>query len=211
LFEAGALSKIRSNSHVCTYLHDRLSPSDISGPLALFQSTKANKSETLALLRTINNRISEPIPQNHLEDIFETLWPRLEQELENVPKPTTESAPQRPDRELLEEILTTTRVVARDMGKQKSVTTKSNVLSASSAIRNVTKNATVAVQLLQDGMEVEGVTSVSPRLAVPAILAYVQHKSPRSSKALTTEVVVSIISRILGEADGDQEKTSATK
>ena len=86
LFEAGALSKIRSNSHVCTYLHDALMPADISAPLAIFQSTKADKPETLSLLRTINGKLSEPLSANNLEDTFEILWP-MEEELKNVPEP----------------------------------------------------------------------------------------------------------------------------
>jgi len=44
LFEAGALSKKINKSNVCTLLFN-LEPTDLSGPLASFQSTKFEKAD----------------------------------------------------------------------------------------------------------------------------------------------------------------------
>jgi hypothetical protein len=53
LFEAGALSKTIVNTHVCPVLIG-LEPSDLHGPLAQFQATRANRDEIKNLLVTIN-------------------------------------------------------------------------------------------------------------------------------------------------------------
>ena len=52
-FEAGALSKTVDREMVCTYLF-RLKPSEVTGPLAQFQHTLANKEDTLRMLATLN-------------------------------------------------------------------------------------------------------------------------------------------------------------
>ncbi len=53
LFEAGAISKLRNEARVCTYLFD-VGLSDLSGPLAMFQATEATEKSTWDLIRSIN-------------------------------------------------------------------------------------------------------------------------------------------------------------
>jgi len=109
LFEAGALSKTLRNTFVCPVLID-LKQADVTGPLAQFQSTRANKEEILRLVKTINTALGEQaLSENHLEEAFEVWWPRLEDQFKTLPPEKVTSSPQRSDRELLEEILEAVR------------------------------------------------------------------------------------------------------
>jgi hypothetical protein len=113
LFEAGALSKAIDTAYVCTLLID-LEPSDISGPLAQFQATRANRNEIRDLVRTINSALGLQGRSDHeLDEAFEVWWPKLEQHLSHLPAESSSPLPQRPDRELLEEILAAVRDQAR--------------------------------------------------------------------------------------------------
>ena len=108
LFEAGALSKLKE-SYVCTFLLDHSSPTDIEPPLGEFQHTTFQKSEVLKLVRTINGIVEacgeRSLTDGNLSAVFETFWPQLEAELKKI-KESREAEPiQRPERELLEEML----------------------------------------------------------------------------------------------------------
>jgi hypothetical protein len=105
LFEAGALSKTLQNTFVCTLLIG-LEPSDVKGPLAQFQATRAMKEDVLKLLQTLNQGLGEAaLPANHIEEAFEVWWPKLESELRLLPPDDSTTRPHRSERELLEEIL----------------------------------------------------------------------------------------------------------
>src|SRR5947207_2504536 len=56
MFEAGALSKVIVQSYVCPYLID-MNASQVSGPMAQFQSVGATKDGTLRLLQTLNRAL----------------------------------------------------------------------------------------------------------------------------------------------------------
>jgi hypothetical protein len=58
LFDAGALAKTIENTYVCPFLLG-LEPADVKGPLAQFQSTRANKTDVLKILRTLNGALGE--------------------------------------------------------------------------------------------------------------------------------------------------------
>lgn len=78
LFEAGALSKKVRDSRVCTYLLD-LAESDVGGPLAKFQHSRANKEDTASLLQSLNGMLGEQgIDGDRFRTTFELWWPRLE-------------------------------------------------------------------------------------------------------------------------------------
>lgn len=112
LFEAGALSKNTENSRVCTYLF-RLTPADVSGPLASFQATRANREDTLKLVQTINAELYDrAIPADDLIEIFDVWWPKLSAALDSIPKSQKPPSPARSDRDILEETLETVRQIA---------------------------------------------------------------------------------------------------
>jgi len=80
LFEAGAIARSVSESHVCPHLID-LSPVDLQGPLAQFQVTQAGKGSTLVLLKQINNLIKTPVEERKLAHAMEIGWRRFNKQL----------------------------------------------------------------------------------------------------------------------------------
>jgi len=113
LFEAGALSKAIKESRACTYLFD-LNYTDVEGPLAQFNHTKAEKEDTKKLLHTINVALGTPegpmIKDNQLETSFEKFWPDLEEALKKIPAQPKETHIKRDQEEKIDDIL---RVVRR--------------------------------------------------------------------------------------------------
>lgn len=111
LYEAGCLSKtIDDSTRLCTYLLGGLENKDIEPPLAQFQHTSPNKSDTRVLVQTINKAVGgeDPLNEKTLDAIFEQFWPSLEEKLKAFP-----FAPQpvikRPIEDMLAEILEFTR------------------------------------------------------------------------------------------------------
>jgi hypothetical protein len=105
LFEAGALSKTIQNTDVCPLLFN-LERAEITGPLAQFQSTKAEKGDVLKLVKTLNIALGDDALSNdHIESMFEILWPSLESQFKSLPTEEKNERLLRPDREVLEEIL----------------------------------------------------------------------------------------------------------
>jgi hypothetical protein len=106
LFEAGALSKTVEASYVCPFLF-WVENSDLEGPLAQFQTTKAQKDDTRELMHTINKSLGpSALKEGTLDQAFEKWWPDLEDRLHRIPVSSeAASVPKRTDREILEEIL----------------------------------------------------------------------------------------------------------
>jgi len=117
-FEAGALSKLVDKSKVAPLLLDN-NPVDIQGPLSQFQSVKVSKDDIRKLMNSINIAVSavgeKGIDKTDLDEIFDVWWPRLETNLNNIPKSVqkTEES-KRSEREMIEEILELVRSMARD-------------------------------------------------------------------------------------------------
>jgi len=120
LFEAGAISK-NKDSNVCTFLFE-LTPADIEQPLAQFQHTTTVKDDIKKLIFTINNEIEHPLPEKVLTSSFEKNWPDLELSLKNIP-PRKEKGKktERPDREILEEILELNRRMSEELIHRKEI------------------------------------------------------------------------------------------
>jgi len=113
LFEAGALSKVVGDTHVCPLLIG-LKPSDVKGPLSQFQFTTTSKPDMLQLVKTLNTAASEAgVPTTQLEKVFEALWPQLEEPLKKAPIEESKGPPQRSEREMLEEVLELVRNLNR--------------------------------------------------------------------------------------------------
>lgn len=107
LFEAGALSKA-SDSYVCTFLID-INPTDLTGPLSIFQATRFNKEDIFKLLISINNNINlsggKSLTTDNLKSLFKVFYPQLEEEINKIISNSKEESNEliRTDRELLEE------------------------------------------------------------------------------------------------------------
>jgi hypothetical protein len=111
-FEAGALSKTLSKTFVCPYLFE-LEPADLKGPLVQFNAARANKDDTRKLVLTINDAQETPLAKLAIEESFELWWPKLEENLSDLPLPRSEVKSERPEREILEEILDLVREQAK--------------------------------------------------------------------------------------------------
>jgi hypothetical protein len=121
LFEAGALSKSLKN-YAWTFLF-HVSKSDITGPLAQFQHTTLEKEDVRKLMHTINSVLpqGESIPKKPLDNAFNSAWPELELNLNNIAIPVnSEVVSKRSDREILEEILELVRTQSRFSYEEKS-------------------------------------------------------------------------------------------
>ncbi len=123
LFEAGALSKA-SDSYVCTFLVD-ITPTDLTGPLSIFQATKFNKEDIFKLLTSINNNVKlsggKSLTNENLKSLFKVFYPQLEEDIKKIISASeTETKEEiRTDRELLEEAVQLLR---------KSISPKENTL-----------------------------------------------------------------------------------
>jgi hypothetical protein len=105
LFEAGALSKTLENTFVCPLLVG-LEPSDVTGPLAQFQATKATEDHILPLLKTLNRALGEgAMPDTHIEEVFDVWWPKLAAQVKALPEDGRAERPKRTEREMLEELV----------------------------------------------------------------------------------------------------------
>jgi len=119
LFEAGALSKMITESNVCTFLLD-IGSEDIESPLADFQNTKFEKEDMRKLVHTLNSACSKAndrsLEEKVLDCSFETYWPRLEEALKKIiDEAPPKSDPRRDQREMLVEILGIVRSINREM------------------------------------------------------------------------------------------------
>ncbi|MGA3052263.1 MAG: hypothetical protein ABSE00_10160 [Chitinispirillaceae bacterium] len=123
LFEAGALSKKFDKAKVCTTLFD-LEPTDIKGPLTLFQHTKFEKDDFKKLMASINKEAGDTkLDSQTLDSVFDKWWPDLDKEINSILErnKTKTKKPFRPDRELLEEILELTRLSFRKSPNERSI------------------------------------------------------------------------------------------
>jgi hypothetical protein len=116
-FEAGALAKSVQNSKVCPILFGGMEPTDVRGPLVQFQSAKFSKAEMIRVMKMINDELGEAgLASEIFESVFEMWWPRLDERVgeELAAQGDHAAEPRRPDRELLEEVLTLTRRLASE-------------------------------------------------------------------------------------------------
>jgi hypothetical protein len=116
LFEAGALSR-NPSERVCTLLLDVV-PTQVQPPLSQFQSAAVTSEEIWKLVQSINVAQEfagvRPLSLHVLRPAFDKWWPELEANLSTIVKSrTADVPPQRPERELMEELLELARVADR--------------------------------------------------------------------------------------------------
>lgn len=111
LFEAGALAKGLSSSRVCTFLVD-MQPTDVEDPLAQFNHTLPDAESLWGLVRTLNASLgANGLDDRVLDQVFKTYWPQFEEKFKKAIKenPLTEKPEPRSEKNILAEILDTTR------------------------------------------------------------------------------------------------------
>src|SRR3990172_1311483 len=113
LFEAGALSKSFDNSRLWTYLLGGLKPQEVRMPLSIFQWTLAEKEDTRKLIHAINRALNDnPIPEADLNELFEAMWPKLEEKIKALPASRDPAQPKRKVEDMVAEILEIARAEA---------------------------------------------------------------------------------------------------
>ena len=113
LFEAGYLAKSISGQRIVPYLH-KLKPTDVTYPLAQFQSAQADLDGTIKLLATLNFASPQPMSEEKVDRLAEKWWPDLELKLSDIVEspsfsPTRPTSADRDNRALLEEVLALVR------------------------------------------------------------------------------------------------------
>jgi len=115
MFEAGAIAKVVDESLVCPIVFG-IKTTDLVGPLRDFQAIAFNKAEVRKLLVTINKAAKEPaLPERSLDEQFDKWWPDLEQKVEAIMSTQPQTEPQRTERDLLEEAVSNTRTILREV------------------------------------------------------------------------------------------------
>ena len=109
MFEAGALSKSLTSGRVVPLLFG-LKKTDLSGPLSQFQAVETTKTGIKTLVTSLYNASEDPkLLEEIVTNTFEAFWPKLEEDIGRIPRIPSGDKPIRADREILEEILETTR------------------------------------------------------------------------------------------------------
>lgn len=113
-FEAGAIAKAVDNSRLVPLAVD-LSPTDVKLPLGQFQAQQLNKDGVAKIVESMNSVLSRPLTKEHLTKAIDLWWPDLEKRIQKakrlVQTEQENTAPQRTERDLLEEILSTVRQI----------------------------------------------------------------------------------------------------
>ncbi len=130
LFEAGALSKALDASWVCPVLLD-IEPSDIKGPLAQFQATRATKDDIRKLLATLNKRLDTPLTDSQIDRVHDSLWGDFEEKIKAIAKPPAAiAAPHRSQPDMLAEVLERVRGLERQLAEFKPLTPLDEILNS---------------------------------------------------------------------------------
>lgn len=119
-FEAGALSKVMSESRVCPILVD-INTSDIPGPLSQFMAARIDRDGILHLLKSINQTL-EPGFQNReewVDDVIDVWWPHLQTQIEECRKHhgggSAAHTEQTPSERMLEQVLQYVRMISEQV------------------------------------------------------------------------------------------------
>lgn len=117
-FEAGALSRIVDQNYVAPLLVG-IADAEIVGPLKQFQNTNAfDHSAVLQLVKNINARLDDPLPDKSVATLFDSAWPALGAIVDAAATATPpEPADARQPAQVLEEVLTTVRGLQRTVDR----------------------------------------------------------------------------------------------
>lgn len=129
LFEAGALSKSMLDSKVIPLLFD-LELSDLSGPLSQFQASKVDEQGMLEVARAINSCSENKALDTAIEALVPALWPRLEDELNNIPEKQVSEKHMRPQTEILEDLVSQVRGLGARMRDADAETVEREIRSS---------------------------------------------------------------------------------
>jgi len=112
-YEAGALGRSLKMGRVAPLLVD-LTPTDVTGPLSLFQMTSLTKrDDVLHLVQNINGSLEDPMPAESVEVLFDKYWTGFEAEFAAAAANDGPVKTMRDSNDMLEEILSIARSLER--------------------------------------------------------------------------------------------------
>ncbi len=114
LFEAGSLAKSLADGRVIPLLLGLEFGDIIGGPLAQFQAKKVERAGLKEVVQSINRSASQSVPDSRTNQLFDALWPKLEEEIAKIPESEVGSKPGRRQEEILEELVTSVRSLQAD-------------------------------------------------------------------------------------------------
>lgn len=121
MFEAGCLSKGIDDRNRVIPLLFKTAPSDLRGPLTIFNASKPGEADIFEIIRSINKQCDKPLEIDRLADIFNKWWPDLDNKFKEVAEilSTTHSDDEQPalshEQLILEEILSLSRKTSNAM------------------------------------------------------------------------------------------------
>lgn len=118
LFEAGALAKAVESARVVPVLLG-LGKADLAFPLGQFHAVETDRDGFLALASAVNRAIGDnELSPNVLSNLFDGLWPALEEKLRSIRHSGGDlsAKTRRSDREVLEDVLESVRMLQRSVG-----------------------------------------------------------------------------------------------
>ena len=112
MFEAGALAKHLDSAHVVPLLID-LGPTQITGPLATFQSIQLDKEGMRKLVGNLMSFRDRPPSKQSTNQLFERLWPDFEIQASEAKRRHPGEKVHRSTDDMLEEIVGSVRRIER--------------------------------------------------------------------------------------------------
>jgi len=121
-YESGALAKTLPDdpdTRLNALLID-MEASDVITPLKNFQNTAFNKDDFYKAFKQLNDLTEVPLSESAVSGIYEMWWPKLDEKVQKIltrPKPVDLHKPERDQGDMLKEILSLTRSIAREFGE----------------------------------------------------------------------------------------------
>ncbi|EKF9201278.1 toll/interleukin-1 receptor domain-containing protein [Vibrio tarriae] len=176
LFEAGALAKGLSNSRVCTFLVD-LEPTDVGTPLSQFNHTFPTQEGMWELVRTLNNSLKDKaLKEKTLELVFETYWPKFEEDFKKLlgETPQAGEVEKRAEDDILLEILHSTRAMDRRIRSIENERKRVNITPKikHSSDERIMAAKELSVRLAKDGLPEEAIDEIlRNEFAIPRFIS----------------------------------------
>jgi hypothetical protein len=110
VFEAGVMARTLGQSRVVPLLFG-VTATDMTGPLSQFQSIVGDKNGILKLVKELHGTTDSRMSESEVQQLFEMLWPKISAGIEEAQRDAVSQQPrvQRPDRDVLDEILEAVR------------------------------------------------------------------------------------------------------
>ena len=97
LFESGALSNSTREGRIIPILLD-IEPSELTGPLTLYQAKKFRSLDFLDILISINRHSEQPVPDQILKTLFDALTSKFEETIDKIQNSQQHELPNQPQR-----------------------------------------------------------------------------------------------------------------